>query len=145
VLVAGRVVQAGRPEELIAAPATPFVGELAGTNLLPGTASRRGDELTVVALEDGLELVAADAAEGDVNVLVHPWDVSLARTAPADSMQNHVRGEIESLVPVGNRVRVRVGRLTAEITSVSARTLDLREGQTVVASFKATGTRLMPR
>ena len=45
---------------------------------------------------------------------------------------------------LGNRVRVRVGPLTAEVTSVSADRLGLAEGQVAVASFKATGTRLLP-
>ena len=57
---------------------------------------------------------------------------------------NHVRGEIRSLVELGNRVRVRVGPLTAEITAASAERLDLREGEPVVASFKATAARLVP-
>jgi molybdopterin-binding protein len=47
-------------------------------------------------------------------------------------------------VPVANRVRVRVGPLTAEITHASAERLGLRQGEPVVASFKATGTRLVP-
>ncbi|MDX6505772.1 MAG: hypothetical protein QOG06_416, partial [Gaiellaceae bacterium] len=63
---------------------------------------------------------------------------------PDDSAQNHVRGPIASLVPVGNRVRVRVGPLTAEVTAASVERLELREGVPVVASFKATGTRLVP-
>ena len=42
-----------------------------------------------------------------------------------------------SLVPIANRVRVRVGPLTAEITAASADRLGLRQGEPVVASFKA--------
>jgi molybdopterin-binding protein len=41
-------------------------------------------------------------------------------------------------------VRVRIGPVTAEITSASAERLALRAGETAVASFKATGTRLLP-
>jgi molybdate transport system ATP-binding protein len=142
VLVAGRLAQVGNAHELIAAPATPFVAELAGSNMLTGTARARGDGLSEVTLEDGTQIVSADVAEGPVGVLVHPWEVAIAREAPPDSMQNHLRGAIASLVPVGNRVRVSVGPLTAEITAVSAERLGLRVGETVVAGFKATGARL---
>jgi molybdopterin-binding protein len=45
------------------------------------------------------------------------------------------------LVSIGNRVRV--GPLTAEITAPSAKRLQLREGQPVVAAFKATATRVV--
>jgi molybdopterin-binding protein len=47
-------------------------------------------------------------------------------------------------VEVGNRVRVRVGPLTAEVTSASAERLRLSSGGAVYATFKATGTRLVP-
>jgi molybdopterin-binding protein len=56
---------------------------------------------------------------------------------------NHVQGNVRSLVTLGNRVRVRVGPLTAEVTAASADRLALAEGETVVASFKATATRLV--
>jgi molybdopterin-binding protein len=97
-----------------------------------------------VALGDGTTLVSTDAGAGPVGVVVYPWEIALARELPIDSTQNHVRAQIESLVPVANRVRVRVGPLTAEITAASAERLGLRPGETVVASFKATGTRLVP-
>jgi molybdate transport system ATP-binding protein len=144
VLVDGKLVQVGTATELVSSPATPFVAEFAGGNLLLGTAAPRADGLTEVLLADGTSLVSADAVVGLVGLVVQPWEVSIARAASADSMQNHLRGEIASLVPVGNRVRVRVGPLTAEITASSAERLGLRVGDTVVAGFKATGARLMP-
>ena len=45
---------------------------------------------------------------------------------------------------VGNRVRVRIGPLTAEVTERSAVRLELARGGTALASFKATGTKLVP-
>jgi molybdopterin-binding protein len=58
---------------------------------------------------------------------------------------NHIRDEILSVVLVGNRARVRLRTLTAEITASSAERLGLEAGQRIVASFKATATRLVPR
>ena len=142
VLVDGRIVQTGSAEELIAAPATPFVAELAGGNLLSGDARVRADGLTEVVLDGGLEIVSTDEAYGPVGVLVQPWEIAISRLETGDSAQNHVRAPIESIVPVGNRRRVRVGPLTAEITAASAERLSLKEGEVVVAAFKATATRL---
>jgi molybdopterin-binding protein len=70
--------------------------------------------------------------------------VSLAHADPDESTLNHLHGEVRSVVHVGNRVRVRVGALTAEVTAPSAERLRLAEGQPIVASFKATGARLVP-
>ena len=144
VIADGRIVQEGTPTDLVAAPASPFVADFTGGNLLPGHGRATGNGLTEVTLTDGTRIVSTDALEGSVGVVVYPWEVAIARTAPDDSMQNHVGGQIASLVPVANRVRVRVGPLTAEITAASAERLALRPGQTVVASFKAAGTRLVP-
>jgi molybdate transport system ATP-binding protein len=142
VLVEGRVVQVGSAEELIARPANAFVAELAGGNLVHGTAHLRRDGLTEVVLEGGEVVVSTDAAFGSVGVVIHPWEISIARAEPEDSAQNHIRAPIESIVPVGNRRRVRIGPFTAEITAASADELGLEESQTVVATFKATATRL---
>jgi molybdate transport system ATP-binding protein len=144
VIVDGKLVQTGTPASLIAEPATPFVADFTGGNLVPGNARPTGDGLTEVLLEDGTRLFSTDAGEGRVGVVVYPWEVALARATPLDSTQNHVRGEIATLVPVANRVRVRVGPLTAEITAVSSERLALRPGDVVFASFKASGTRLVP-
>jgi molybdate transport system ATP-binding protein len=144
VMVAGGIVQVGTPAELIAAPADTFVADFTGGNLLSGRARAGPDGLTEVLLGDGTRLFSTDRAEGEVGVIAYPWEIAIARSVPADSTQNHVRAPVTSLVPVGNRVRVCVGPLTAEITAASADRLGLRPGETVVASFKATGTRLVP-
>jgi molybdate transport system ATP-binding protein len=144
VLVRGRIVQTGTAEELIASPATPFVAELAGGNLLSGQARVRVDGLTEVVLDAGVMIVSTDEADGPVGVVVHPWEISISRSETGDSAQNHLRAPIESIVPVGNRRRVRVGPLTAEITAASSERLGLKAGEVVVAEFKATATRLTP-
>ena len=116
VLVEGRLRQLGPPAELVARPRDAFVASFTGANLLRGRARRGEGALTTIRLESGEDLYSADAAEGDVGVVVYPWEVSIARAhAPdADSALNVVRGQVGSLVEVANRVRVRVGPVTAE-------------------------------
>jgi molybdate transport system ATP-binding protein len=144
VLVEGRLVQVGSPAELTAAPADPFVATLTGGNLLFGVAREHGDGLTEVALDSGALVYSSDRGEGRVGVAVPAWEVTVSRTAPSDSSLNHLRAPISSLTTLGNRVRVRIGPLTAEITAASAHRLELGEGEVVVASFKATATRIVP-
>jgi molybdate transport system ATP-binding protein len=145
VLVDGRLLQVGTPAELVAAPRDPFVGSFTGANVLSGRARPGPDGLTAVTVADGSILYSVDRAEGSVHVAVYPWEVSIAREAPDDSALNHVRAPISSLVRVGNRARIQVGALVAEVTTASVERLDLEEGEVVVASFKAAATRLVTR
>lgn len=146
VLVEGQLRQLGSPAELVARPRDAFVASFTGANLLRGHARRGAGALTAIRLESGEDLYSADEAEGDVGVVVYPWEVSVARThaTDADSALNVVRGQVGSLVEVANRVRVRVGPVTAEVTSASAERLELADGGIAYATFKATGTRLVP-
>jgi molybdate transport system ATP-binding protein len=146
VLVEGRLRQLGPPAELVARPRDAFVASFTGANLLRGRARRGDGALTSIRLESGEDVYSADEAEGEVGVVVYPWEVSVARThAPdADSALNVVRGQVGSLVEVANRVRVRVGPVTAEVTAASAERLELADGGVAYATFKATGTRLVP-
>ena len=143
VLVDGRLLQVGSPSELVASPADAFVAGFTGANLLRGVASVSANGLTEVALDAGFTAYSADEARGRVALAVYPWEVSVARDAPNDSAVNHLRAPIASIVTLGNRARIRIGPVTAEVTTQSAERLGLREGEVVVASFKATGARLL--
>jgi molybdenum ABC transporter ATP-binding protein len=144
VIVEGRLLQVGTPEELVARPAGPFVASFTGANLLAGVAAPGADGLTAVALDAGGVALSTDEARGRVAVAVHPWEVSLARSAVDDSAVNHVHAPVLSITRLGNRARVRVGPLTAEVTTQSVERLGLREGEPAVASYKATAARLLP-
>jgi molybdopterin-binding protein len=141
VLDRGGVVQAGTGSELLRSPASRFVADFAGVNYLPGY----GDG-TVVHLPDGTAVHVGDASDGPVAVLVAPWEITLGLHPPSEtSAMNHLQGQVGRISLQGNRARVTVGGLTAEVTPASVERLALRPGQRVVASWKATSTRVVPR
>jgi molybdate transport system ATP-binding protein len=144
-LADGQVRQVGTPSELIAAPADAFVASFTGANVLSGRASPGPGGLTAVALDGGDVVYSVDDALGEVEVAVYPWDVSISRELPHDSALNHIRGPIGSLVLIGNRARVQVEGLVGEVTAASVERLALRDGEVVVATFKAAATRLVER
>jgi molybdate transport system ATP-binding protein len=145
VVVDGKLRQLATPEELVASPADTFVASFTGANLLHGVVETRREDLTLVRLESGERIYSTDAASGDVGVVVYPWEITVGRVHQPDSALNVIAGDIRSVVHVGSRVRVRIGPVTAEVTAASASTLALAEGGRAVATFKATGTRLLPR
>jgi ABC-type sulfate/molybdate transport systems ATPase subunit len=142
VIVDGRLRQMAPPSELVARPADAFVGSLTGANLLHGNAARAGT-LSALRLDSGELVLSSDAVAGPAAAVVYPWDVTLSREAPADSAQNHLAGVVSSVTRLGNRVRVAIGPVTAEITAESAERLGVREGERLVAGWKATATRLV--
>ena len=84
-------------------------------------------------------------AEGAVGVVVYPWEVSVgARQHGRLGAERDRAARSARSSHVGNRVRVRIGPVTAEVTAASVEQLELARGGTAVASFKATGTRLVP-
>jgi molybdate transport system ATP-binding protein len=143
----GRIVQRGPASQLAARPASAFVADLTGAVVLTGHAGRGPAGLTEVTLDGGGRVLSTDAAEGAVGVSVHPWDIALAATEPGGSTNNHLRARVESVTTIGNRARVGLNAsqpLAAEITAASAERLGLRPGSDVVATWKATATRLVP-
>jgi molybdenum ABC transporter ATP-binding protein len=142
----GEILQLDTPTDLVALPRDSFVASFSGATVLSGAVVETRDGLSRVALDDGLMLWSADDEHGPVTVAVYPWDVSLAAEIPhGDSRMNHVSAAVVSVAPMGNRTRVRVGPIVAEITAASAERLELRPGVVAVASFKATAARLFPR
>jgi ABC-type sulfate/molybdate transport systems ATPase subunit len=142
VIVDGRMRQLGPIEELVTHPADAFVAAFTGANVLSGRATGRRGGMTEVTLDGGAIIRSPDAADGAVDVAVHPWQVSVATTPPAHPT-NAIRGTLDSLAPIGGRLRARVGPLIAELAHDAAGTLSV--GDAVYVEFDPDATRLIPR
>ncbi|MFN8052502.1 MAG: ABC transporter ATP-binding protein [Acidimicrobiales bacterium] len=133
----GRVTQVGTIADVAARPATPYVADLLGVNLLRGLADHG-----TVRLEGGGEVRIADEnGAGDMFVLIRPSSVSLHRDRPDTSARNRWRCEIVGFDLQGDHVRVRLAGeidLVAEVTPSAVTEMGLAEGRTVWASAKAT-------
>jgi molybdate transport system ATP-binding protein len=143
VIVDGELRQFAQPHDLVARPSDGFVAAFTGANVLHGIARPGRNGLTEIVLESGESIWSADTGAGRVEAVVYPWEISIGHAHQPDSAQNVIEGEIRSIAHVGNRVRVRVGPVTAEVTAASVEKLELEVGRRAVASFKATGTRLV--
>jgi ABC-type sulfate/molybdate transport systems ATPase subunit len=143
VLVEGQLRQTGSPAELVAQPADPFVASFTGANLLHGRPDGAEAGTTGVRLGDGTLIKTSDDGNGAITLAVYPWDITVSTARPDDSAMNVIGGAIGAITELGNRARVTIGSVTAEITVDSLRRLDLQPGGYAYASFKATGTRIV--
>jgi molybdate transport system ATP-binding protein len=144
VMESGRVTQSGTPDEIRAAPRTPYAAAVVGLNLFrgrleqlePGTGLlRTADGEVVVPWPAGIDGPVADALG-----LLRPSDVALYRARPEGSARNVVPGRIEAISMEPDRARVRIASappLVAEVTAGSVQRLGLKEGVEVWSSFKA--------
>ncbi len=142
VIEGGVITQAGTPDDIRLRPRTAYVADLAGSNLLSGSAAAG----TVMVGSHALA-VAETAAVGEVLATVHPRAISLHRHRPEGSPRNAWATKIRRIEHYGDRVRVQVGAplpLTAEVTPHAVDELHLVVDEPVWVSIKATEITLAP-
>lgn len=133
----GRVTQTGTPTDVTARPASRYVAQLVGINLLHGAAA--GDRS--VRLETGATLTVADPLPAaDLAIAIRPQAITLHRHRPEGSARNCWRGTVTNLEAERDRVRVTLAGpvpATAEVTAAAVAELELTPGQPVWATVKA--------
>ena len=162
VLERGRVLQAGKPEDLFRRPASPAVADFLGAeNVFAGVATPiRDDAPDWVQSPDAEEIEHAVAfttgavtlyalghvIPGTAHAVIRADDVSLSRTAASSSVRNQFRARVTDVAPAGAITRVTVDvsglPLVAAVTTRSAQELQLAPGVDVYAAFKATAVHL---
>jgi molybdate transport system ATP-binding protein len=143
VIEAGRIVQTGTTAEITARPRSAYVAQLVGVNLVPGTLSATTLDAGDVRLSVGVDR----APDGAVLATIAPTAVALHRAPPAGSTRNRWATTVDTIDHHHERVRVTLAgplRITAEITAGALAELDLRPGDAIWASVKATEIRTYP-
>ncbi len=143
VLEDGSVAQAGTPDELRRHPATPYVADLVGVNLVRGIAAD-GE----VLVDDAPPIQIADSAiSGPVLLSIHPRSISVHTARPVGSPRNAWQTTLAALEPIGERIRLQLGDphpFTVEVTEAARDALDLRTGLRVWVALKATEIGVKP-
>ncbi|BBY67074.1 sulfate/molybdate ABC transporter ATP-binding protein [Mycolicibacterium helvum] len=144
VLEDGRVAEAGRVGDVLAAPRSMFGARIAGVNVVRGV---RGGPESLRAPDGTLwhgRQIADEIADGDLVAVFSPAAVAVYRDLPHGSPRNSVQIRVAELDADGARVRVRADEqsdgapgLAADITAESAAGLRLAAGDTVWFTVKA--------
>jgi len=137
VLEDGVVTQQGPLPEVTARPRTRYVAELVGLNLIAGDLRDRA-----LTTDRGGTVVTADAiGDGPAFAAVRPQAVSLHRRHPEGSPRNVWELMVTDIDLHHDRARVRLDGgvlLVAEVTPAAITELDVRPGESIWASVKAT-------
>jgi molybdate transport system ATP-binding protein len=143
VIEGGRVRQEGELAEVATRPRSRYVAELVGMNLVSGTVRDGLMETT----DGGRLVVPTDVADGPAFAVVRPSAITLHRERPEGSARNAWSMHIVDVDRNGDRVRVRLDGhppLVAEVTTAGLAALDVRPGDAVWASVKATDIDVQP-
>lgn len=165
VLDRGRLLQAGKPEDLFRKPASPLVADFLGAeNVFAGIAkpirdtepdwSPAPDATDATDVEHAVAFTTGDitlyalgnAIPGPAHAVIRADDIALSRAASASSVRNQFRGTVQEIAPAGAITRVTIDvsgiPLVAAVTTRSAQELRLAPGVEVYAQFKATSVHL---
>jgi len=139
----GRIAQVGTLADVTAHPRSRYVADLVGVNLVAGRVV--DGVLTTVS---GAAVVIADAPNGPSLAVIKPHSITLVRAPdPGSSVRNVWPGTVVDVDRLGDRVRIGLGGvlpLTAEITTAALEQLELRPGDEIHATAKATDIEVYP-
>src|SRR5674476_631682 len=143
---AGKLVQEGTPQEVIARPRDAYVAQVVGLNFLRG--QRAGDQQvdvggTIVVAPD----IPAGGSGGSVCVTIPPSAVALYRTRTDGSPRNTWPVTVSDIQLIGQTARVILDGpfiLAAEVTAGAVADLRLGVGQELWATVKATEVSVYP-
>lgn len=151
ILMAGKLVQVGTPEEVFLRPADPSVAHFLGSeNLFAGHLKRKIEASTTAPFpalfqtqSTSLHVVAE--REGPGFALIHPREITLSLEPIRSSALNQLQGRIKEISQVGPTVDLRVDAgllFKVFVTHQSLSQLQLVKGTHVYLTFKASSVRI---
>lgn len=141
----GKIVAAGSPEEVIHNPSHGFVSSFAeNLNLFRGEVLVENGGTVCVDIA-GVKVRAVTTLSGTVSVGIRPEELIISREKFQSSAANAFRGRITSIEDNGSYAYVYADigiTLAAAITRQSISRLDLKVGDEVTVTFKATAVQV---
>ncbi len=146
----GKVLQQGKPQDIFTRPASKEVADFVGVEtIVEGIITKKEENLCFIKVADKiLEAVSIYNAGDGVFVCIRPEDVVISRHSETTSARNHFKARVINIEPWGLEYKLSLDcgfDLTASVTKQSIEGLDLKIGQEIFASFKATAIHLIKR
>lgn len=150
VMMDGRIVQVGTPDEVFDKPVSDEVAHFVGVeNVLKGEVIESNNGVAVVDVSGTMLEAVSECLVGDtVYACLRPENITLSKTGVKSSARNSFEGRLLEAERMGALVRVKVDMddgflLNAFVTNQSADELGLTCGETVVVSFKASAVHVV--
>jgi molybdopterin-binding protein len=151
IMLGGELKQTGPPALVFNNPASEELAKFVGVeSILEGEIIAYNEGLTTIKVGDlKLEAAGPPPATREVLVCIRPEDIVLARNpGPVQSSRNRLELTIKRIMPWGFNHHIYLGEalsLKAIITHRSLQEMNLKAGDKIEASFKATAVHLIAR
>ncbi len=147
IIIDGEVAQVGTPQEVFSEPSSIKVADFTGMEtILEGRVVSCADGVSTVDMGGYLTRVVSEISEGDVYVFVRPEDIILSRERFDSSARNVLECKVERITRYGPTYRIYMDKeFSALVTKQSVEELELKPGNKIYASFKATAAHLISK
>ena len=157
VMVNGKIMQQAGPEDIFVRPGSKEIADFVGIEtIVEGRVYKKEENLCFIKVKDKiLKAVSEYSAGDDVFFCIRPEDVTLSlpekqagEQIDTNSARNHFQAVIINIEPwrLGYKLILDCGfNLAASVTAQSVKSLDLRIGREITASFKATAVHVIRR
>ena len=145
----GRIIQAGPADQVLREPRSSFVANFTGVrNYFKVTLIRDEENAETIALtSDNIKIrLSTDKSSGNGYVIIPPEAIVLSDNKILSSAANQFKGEIIDISPARHGFEVHIKselNLVALVTAGAIKKMQLKTGNTVWASFKATNLRFI--
>ncbi|MCL7410301.1 MAG: ATP-binding cassette domain-containing protein [Methanosarcinaceae archaeon] len=150
VMMDGRIVQIGTPDEVFDRPIDVRVAHFVGVeNVLKGEVTASSNGISMIDIGGKMLEAISECPVGDtVYACLRPENVTLSKTDINSSARNSFEGRLLEMDRMGALVRVKVDLdggflLNAFVTKPSAEELGLAFGEPLVVSFKASAVHVV--
>ena len=146
VLMKGKLVQAGAPQEVFSTPASEQIARFLGAeNLFAGHFESMGDSpsSTLFKTDSATLHVIADH-EGPGYALIQPEEITLSLEPIHSSALNQFQGKVEEIIHKGSLIQLEINAGLAFkvfITSQSLQEMQLAKGSKIHLTFKASSVK----
>lgn len=150
VMKSGRILESGTPEKIYTHPALKETADFVGIETVAsGRIVKKEENLCHVKVKGNIiEAVSKCNLKDKVFVLVQPENVIVSRSRGKNSARNTFKARITDIKQWGLEYKLILNcgfNLNAFVTKQSLTGLNLKTGQNVFVSFKATGVHLIKR
>ncbi|NLE07665.1 MAG: ABC transporter ATP-binding protein [Dehalococcoidales bacterium] len=141
----GELKQTGTPEDIFRRPDSEFVARFAmARNIIKGTVLEQPGQ-DIIFRSEGTDFVVASGEKSSLTASIRPEDIIISLEPIHSSARNCFRGTITRILDKGSILYITAGippELTSLVTRHSFEEMELKEGNQVYLTFKASSIHL---